>query len=348
MNKYISLICLLLSTTLAKAEYKLVWQDEFETLNSETWTHETGTGDNGWGNFEQETYTDSPLNSFVENSILNIRAVRISDSKDRVKYTSARLKTQGNVSILYGKIEARMKLPQRGQGVWPAFWMLGESIVPKGWPYCGEIDIMEWKGSQPNSVISTSHWNGNPYNYEHCNYGSTLDLSFSLDEDFYTYGVEWTPRVLEYYIIDNNNQKHTINVIDISVGTDANGISCFHKPAFILLNLAMGGQFDGDVAADLGDRTFQIDWVRVYQDKETYPSSTLTSNTLSGMDNNASNAKEVSIYRNNKSTIVESKSDGHIDVFSYDGKLILTKRISAGITTFVDIPRLSIIKFRKY
>lgn len=349
MNRYFSFIFLSLFSCFVntKAEYKLVWQDEFNSLNSNTWIHEIGTGENGWGNNEQETYTDSPLNSFVENSVLNICASRIPNSTDRIKYTSARLKTQGNVSILFGKIEARMKLPRRGQGVWPAFWMLGESIEQKGWPYCGEIDIMEWKGSQPNSVISTSHWNGNAYSYEHCNYGNTLDLEFPLDEDFYTYGVEWTPKFLEYYIIDSNSQKHTINIIDISVGTDENGLSCFHRPAFILLNLAMGGQFDGDVASDLGDRSFQIDWVRVYQDNYTYPSSLLINNTQSGIDNIIESNDIVRVYRNQNGIVIDSKEYGYIDVFSYYGKLVLSKAISAGRTTLNHVPVVSVVRFRK-
>lgn len=348
MNRFIISLSVLLFCTVLRAEYKLVWSDEFDSLNHNVWTHETGTGDNGWGNYEQETYTDSPANSFVDSSILNICAIRIPDSSDRVQYTSARLKTQGNVSILYGKIEARMKLPQRGQGVWPAFWMLGESIVSKGWPYCGEIDIMEWKGSQPNSVISTSHWNGNQYSYEHCNYGNTLALDFPLDEKFYVYGVEWTPSLLEYYMVDDNGQKHTINVIDISVANDVNGLSCFHKPAFILLNLAMGGQFDGDVAPNLGNRTFQIDWVRVYQDLESYNTSMLINNSQSKLQSfKASDDCAFKCYRSNACVIVESHNDGKIDVFSYDGKIIFTRNINAGTNRFYDIPCLSIIRFRK-
>lgn len=336
-----------LFSSLTYADYKLVWEDDFNTLDTNVWTHEIGTGDNGWGNFEQETYTDSPSNSYTDNSILNISALQIPNSKERVQYTSARIKTQGNVSILYGKIEARMKLPKRGQGVWPAFWMLGESIAEKGWPYCGEIDIMEWKGAEPNTVISTSHWNGSEFDYNHCQYGSSLDLDFTLDDDFYTYGVEWTPKFLDYYLIDNNGQRRRINIIDISVGTDANGISCFHRPAFILLNLAMGGQFGGDVAQDLGDRLFQIDWIRVYQDKESVPASLLINNTQSGLDNESSDNQIIRIYRNHNSAIVESKEDGYVDVYSYDGKLILSKSISAGSTTVLDIPYFTICKFRK-
>lgn len=347
MIKFWSFIILSLFVSVVNAEYRLVWQDEFETLNVEVWTHEVGTGDNGWGNFEQETYSDSPTNSFVDNYVLNICALRIPNPFDRVQYTSARIKTQGNISVLYGKIEARMKLPKRGKGVWPAFWMLGESIESKGWPYCGEIDIMEWKGSEPNSVISTSHWNGNPYNYEHCNYGSTLNLEFPLDEDFYTFGVEWTPIKLEYYLLDNANQKFIINVIDISNANDANGLSCFHKPAFILLNLAMGGQFDGDVATDLGDRTFQIDWVRVYQDNDTYPSSLLINNTQSGIDNIIESNDIVRVYRNKNGIVIDSKECGYIEVFSYDGKLVLSKAISAGRTTINHVPVVSVVRFRK-
>lgn len=276
MRNILAFVGFFISMLCAHAEYKLVWSDEFDSFNSDVWNHDIGWGSYGWGNNEQEFYTSNSENIFVADSKLHIVALRSDahkDVSDRIKYTSAKIHTRRNVSTKYGRIEARIKLPERGQGVWPAFWMLGEN-QEKGWPYCGEIDICEWRGSKPAETVSTMHWNGTNAEYLHCDYGQTLKYSRGFDEDFFVYGVEWTPKKAEFYIIDEkDNSRHNVNVMDLSGATTENGLSCFHQAQYIILNLAMGGQFGGDVDGTIESRTMQVDWVRVYQDIDAYPES---------------------------------------------------------------------------
>ncbi|MCQ2188728.1 MAG: glycoside hydrolase family 16 protein [Paludibacteraceae bacterium] len=298
IKRLLIIVPLLLSVFHTNAEYRLVWSDEFDSFNSDVWNHDIGWGNYGWGNNEQEYYTSNPENIFVEDSKLNIVALRSDAHKnvsDRILYTSAKIHTQQNVSMKYGKIEARIQLPERGQGVWPAFWMLGEN-QEKGWPYCGEIDICEWRGAEPNSVVSTMHWNGTNGDYLHCDYGQTLKYSRGFDEDYFVYGVEWTPKKAEYYVIDEKDgSRHNINVMDISKATEENGLSCFHQAQYIILNLAMGGQFGGDVDGTIPSRTMKVDWIRVYQDNESYPESKLYNNAGAqayGYDSNCNLLKD--------------------------------------------------------
>ncbi len=148
---------LTVSVTVQAQSYTLVWSDEFlgSTINPNNWTHETGGG--GWGNNELQYYTDRADNSYIQNGKLVIEAKE--ESFGGRDYTSARLITKGKQFFKYGRIEARMKLPY-GQGLWPAFWMLGENISSIGWPACGEIDIMEMIGGTNNNhvVHGTLHW----------------------------------------------------------------------------------------------------------------------------------------------------------------------------------------------
>src|SRR2546422_925529 len=139
----------------AQPGWRLVWSDEFDgPANSRPdrarWNYDIGHGQDGWGNQELENYTDAAENVHVDGQgHLIIRALRTASGNTSAGYTSARLKTQGTFSVTYGKIEARIKLPY-GQGIWPAFWMLGSDIGKAGWPACGEIDIMENIGREPS------------------------------------------------------------------------------------------------------------------------------------------------------------------------------------------------------
>ncbi len=283
-GKLFVIATLLLSILDLHAEYKLVWNEEFGALDANVWNHDIGWGSYGWGNNEQEYYTSNAENIFVKDSKLNIVALRSDAYKsvsDRILYTSAKIHTQRNVSIKYGKVEARIHLPERGDGVWPAFWMLGEN-QEKGWPYCGEIDICEWRGSRPQETVSTMHWNGTNAEYVHCDYGNTLTYKRGLDEDFFVYGLEWTPEKAEFYIVDEkDNSRHRVNIMDLTTATVENGLACFHQAQYIILNLAMGGQFGGDVTGDFKSRTMQVDWIRVYQDNDAYPESRFYNNSKS-------------------------------------------------------------------
>ena len=248
----ISLLAAMIPALPALADdYSLVWSDEFDgaALDRSNWNYEIGVGDNGWGNNEQEYYTDRAENIRVAGGHLIITAR--CESYGGRQFTSARIKTQGLREFTYGKIEARMKMPV-GQGIWPAFWMLGGNIGDVGWPACGEIDIMEHVNSDA-VTHGTIHWEANG----HAEYGGS---SGSLDvTQFHTYSVEWTDQYIRWFV--DGVQFHEANIANSINSTEE-----FHRPHFILFNLAVGGNWPG--AAN--DSTpfpaeMAVDYVRVYQ-----------------------------------------------------------------------------------
>jgi len=236
--------------------YQLVWSDEFNgtSLNRDVWNIEVN--DFGGGNNELQYYTDRPENLRVEGGNLVIEA-----RKERYltrNYTSARITTQKKVSFRYGRIEARMKLPY-GKGMWPAFWMLGESISSVGWPNCGEIDIMEMIGGGANDskVHCTVHW-GPMANGGHPYYGLSYTLpNGKFAEDYHIFAVEWDDKTIRGFC--NNTQYF---VIDITKA----GLEAFHHPFFIILNLAVGGNWPGSPdATTVFPQKLYVDYVRVYK-----------------------------------------------------------------------------------
>lgn len=224
----------------------VVWADEFDgtAVNTSNWTFETGGG--GWGNNEQQYY--QAANATVANGNLVITA-----KKQRVrgnKYTSARLKTQGKREFTYGKIEARIKLPL-GQGLWPAFWMLGANINTVSWPACGETDIMEHINVE-NKTYGTIHWDNNGY----ASYGGNVTTT---PADYHVYAVEWDAAAIRWYL--DGVQFHEANILNSINSTDE-----FHKPFFILLNMAVGGNWPGQTIDESKlPASMYIDYVRVYQ-----------------------------------------------------------------------------------
>jgi beta-glucanase (GH16 family) len=230
----------------------LVWSDEFdgETLNSRNWLFDKGAG--GWGNNEWQYYTDRPENVRIENGVLIIEARN--EEYLAWKYTSARIKTHYLQSWTYGRIEARIKLPVGGKGVWPAFWMLGENVATTRWPRCGEIDIMENIGN-PTTVYGTVHGPG----YAGGNaiskaFVSTVDLS----ADFHIYAVEWEADEIRWYVDDQ--LYHTVRREQVP------GEWVFNHPFFIILNLAVGGNWPGyPDETTIFPQQLQVDYVRVYQ-----------------------------------------------------------------------------------
>jgi beta-glucanase (GH16 family) len=237
--------------------WQLAWSDDFDgdgPPDPSRWVHDLGG--NGWGNNELETYTDRPENAVRKGGVLVITArqemFRGSDGTERA-YTSARLKTQGTVSWTYGKVEARIKVP-RGQGVWPAFWMLGDSITTAGWPACGEIDIMEHVGKEPRTVYGTIHGPG---------YSGGQALGASVGgpvyaDDYHVYGVEWEPNVIRWYVDGTLYQTRTAS--DLPAGTRW----VFDQPHFLLLNLAIGGNWPGHPdQTTVFPQQLLVDWVRV-------------------------------------------------------------------------------------
>lgn len=235
---------------------KLVMQDEFDTNgapNSAIWTYDIGTGNNGWGNNELEYYTDSSDNVKVEDGMLQITAKK--EAYMGSEYTSARLLTKGLFEQKYGRFEARIKMPW-GQGIWPAFWLLGADSDTVTWPLCGEIDIMEYKGQEPTVTHGTVHGPG----YS----GATaITKSYDLinnrfDTDFHIFGIEWGKNYINFYVDDVLYNQITPDKVT--------GEWVYDKPFYIILNLAVGGNYVGSPNNETTfPQTMLVDYVRVYE-----------------------------------------------------------------------------------
>ena len=244
--------------------WTLTWSDEFNgpggsPVDRSKWV--TATGGDGWGNQELEYYTARRANAFQQGGNLVIKAIREKHTgADGVTrdYTSARLKTEGRFSQQYGRFEARIKIP-RGQGIWPAFWMMGDDLGKLGWPKCGEIDIMENIGKEPALVHGTIHGPG--YSGD-----KGIGSSFSLPDnsrfadDFHIYAVEWEPKAIRFYVDDHLYATRTPT--EIPQGTKW----AYDHPFFILLNVAVGGGWPGNPdATSQFPQTMLVDYVRVYK-----------------------------------------------------------------------------------
>jgi beta-glucanase (GH16 family) len=246
------------------AGWELTWADEFDGpdgsgVDREKWVPEVGG--HGWGNNELEYYRDDVRNAYLENGALVIKAIKErytgTDGVTR-DYTSARLITRGKLEQRYGRFEARIKVPY-GQGIWPAFWMLGDDIERVGWPTCGEIDILENIGREPTTVHGTVHGPG----YSGAN---GIGKSYSLPDgapfadDFHLYAVEWEPKAIRWYV--DGALYHTLTPASLPRGATW----VFDHPFFMLLNLAVGGNWPGSPdATTVFPQTLQVDYVRVYR-----------------------------------------------------------------------------------
>lgn len=233
---------------------RLVWSDEFNgtTISSANWGFDLGGG--GWGNNELENYTNRSVNARIENGSLVIEARR--ENFGGNAYTSARLKTQGKQSFgINTWVEARINAPE-GQGIWPAFWMLGNSISTVGWPSCGEIDIMEIQGQNPLRNFGTIHWadqNGN-----HVSFGGIFNSSSSLTAGFHTFAISRTATSIKWYV-------DRVQYAEANISGGINSTSEFQAPFFIILNVAVGGNFAGNPdGSTVFPQQMQVDWVRVW------------------------------------------------------------------------------------
>ena len=240
----------------------LTWSDEFIGPNgsppdSTKWVVESGG--NGWGNEEMESYTPRAENLRLENGNLVIEAMREEFmGSDGVKrhYTSARLKTQGKFSQTYGRFEARIQIPS-GQGVWPAFWLLGDDFPATDWPACGEIDVMENFDVDKSTNHGSIHGPGYS-GYKSVSSGYTLPHG-SFSDDFHVFALEWEPQVIRFYV--DGSLYSTRTPADLPNG--ARWI--YDHPFFLILNLAVGGKFrrNPDGSNDFPQRML-VDYVRVY------------------------------------------------------------------------------------
>ncbi len=243
--------------TLTPRAYVLAWSDEFNSspINTSNWNYETGC--TGWGNAEWQNYTAGE-NSFITtdagNSVLVIEARQTTGGQ--CGYTSSRMTTRGKREFTYGRIEARLKLPQT-QGIWPAFWLLGNDIGTVGWPNCGEIDIMEHVGFEPTLTHGAMHGPG----YSGATpIGGTFNLGEVVNVNYHVYAIEWTADMVRWYVDNNNFYSVT------RAQVQQYGPWVFDHPFFIILNVAVGGTWPGypDATSVFPQRMY-VDYVRVYQ-----------------------------------------------------------------------------------
>ncbi len=245
-------------------QWQLVWSDEFNGRNGSSpdpanWTFDIGGG--GWGNNELEYYTNRPVNAQVQDGNLVITAQQETytgaDGVTR-NYTSARLKTAGHFTQAYGKFEARIKIPF-GQGVWPAFWMLGANIDQVGWPTCGEIDIMENIGKEPSIIHGTIHGPGYS-GAKGISSSFTLPNNERFADEFHVFTIEWETSQIRFYA--DGTLYRTITPADLPADTQW----VFHHPFFVILNVAVGGNWPGSPdSTTVFPQTMLVDYVRVYK-----------------------------------------------------------------------------------
>ncbi|HEY2933636.1 MAG TPA: glycoside hydrolase family 16 protein [Acidobacteriota bacterium] len=248
----------LTSAPLCAQTSELIWSDEFDgpagiLPDSARWAYDLGGG--GWGNRELQVYTNSTQNVFLDGSgNLVIRAVRATNGT----YTSARLVTREKFEPQFGRIEARIKLPY-GQGIWPAFWMLGNDIRLVGWPTCGEVDIMENIGREPSTVHASMHGPGysgaTPISRQY-----TLPNGEAFSENFHTFAIEWFQDSVRFFV--DGNLFYAVTPADLPGGKSW----VFNKPFFLLLNLAVGGSWPGNPdGTTVFPQTMTIDYIRVFK-----------------------------------------------------------------------------------
>lgn len=241
------------TTPLTYPGYNLVWQDEFEsTINPDFWNYDLGSS--GWGNNELQNYTSNNSNSYIAGGSLVIEARKESNGT----YTSARMLTAGKKTFKFGRIDIRAKLP-KGQGIWPALWMLGSNIGTVGWPACGEIDIMEVLGHQPSVLHGTAHWGPQGSSNSISSTSIKTLNSGTFADKFHVFSILWENNRIRWYLDDV--LYHTV-----TTANTGNSNYPFNQEFFFIFNVAVGGNWPGNP-----DGTTQfpqkmlVDYVRVFQ-----------------------------------------------------------------------------------
>ena len=242
--------------------WDLVWADEFDSneLDTKNWNRQIVEA--GRFNDEWQRYTDAPRNAYIENSKLIIKAIHESDQHGANQYSSARINTSLKQNWCHGKIAAKIQLPH-GNGIWPAFWMLGANCEENGgdtaWPICGEIDILELYGSKDDAVIEANfHYADHLNNHQMLSPPEEFRLtSGKFSDQFHVFAIEWTENEICWFIDDYCYARKSINDSEFSA---------LHQEFFILLNIAVGGEWAGrpDITTQL-PQVMIIDWIRVYQ-----------------------------------------------------------------------------------
>lgn len=241
---------------LDQRNWQLTWSDDFsgsagELPDPQKWTYDLGNGENGWGNVELQSYTKNPENVSLDgNGNLVITALKNGNS-----FTSARIKTQGLFAQQYGRFEARLITPY-GPGIWPAFWMLGANIATVPWPRCGEIDIMELRGQEPHLLHGTLHGPG-------YSGGNPITKTYGLDNDrfdkkYHLFAIEWDYEKIDFFIDDYLYQRIERD--------DVPGDWVYDQPFFMILNIAVGGNYVGFPTNQTPfPQKMIIDYVKVYK-----------------------------------------------------------------------------------
>ncbi len=245
---------------------QLVWSDEFDTgasLDTNAWSYDLG--DSGWGNRELQNYTNDPENVRLEdgNLVINIRSTGEGASR---QFTSARVRTQDKLTFKYGRIEARIKMPDLADGLWPAFWTLGNNFSEVGWPFCGELDIVEMGSGAAMSaglvnkrVGSTAHWDNDG---QYASYGRFLDTGIEINDEYHIFSMDWTPQTVTTYI--DGQQVWTMRIQQDQCAS----CSEFHLPHFVILNVAVGGNYTGRLNPEqitaVTPARMLVDYVRIY------------------------------------------------------------------------------------
>ena len=241
-----------------------VFSDEFNSINTGTWSHEVGGG--GWGNNEREYYTNGN-NAFIQfdaqanSNVLVLEARRDNPANyncwyGRCEYTSSRMNTAGKRTFQYGRIEARLKLPQT-QGIWPAFWMLGNDIGSVGWPACGELDIMEHVGFEPTITHGAMH---GPNYSGNTPFAGTFFLNEQVNANYHVYAIEWNSTSVRWFV----DGVQFYSVTRSQVQSFGNWV--FDHPMFLILNVAVGGNWPGSPnAGSVFPQRMYVDYIRVYQ-----------------------------------------------------------------------------------
>ena len=301
------------TTAVGGNNYSLVWSDEFDgtSLNSGNWVAETGRGPNndGWGNQELQTYTTNNANLRVENGSLIMQAVKTNSS-----WTSARIKSQGLRSFKYGKIEFRAKLPT-GIGPWPAAWLLGTNISSVNWPTCGEIDVMEWRAGYNGSTSDVN-------TVGHALHSATRNGSNPVEPTsrsavanpssaFHTYAVLW----------NSNNLIFSVDGVDKATLTPPTAdADAFRQEFFLLLNLAVGGAYVGSsIDSALTSATYEVDYVRVYQDSAGFLSADTTPPVFTLRGINPTSVNWGSTYTDEGATAFDAGDNTSVSVTTSSG-----------------------------
>jgi beta-glucanase (GH16 family) len=253
---------------LGAADWKLVWSDEFNyhgLPDTNKWDYEEGF----IRNHESQYYTRSRLeNARVEHGhlVIECRKEHFTPANHApVEYTAASLITLNKASWQYGRIEVRAKIP-RGLGVWPAIWTLGTNITINPWPNCGEIDIMEFIGKDPQGIHANAHF---AVDGKHKDDSGTLNTKKPY-AGYHIYAIEWTPEKIDYYF--DQTKYHTV-LLEQAMAQD--GYNAFRAPQYLILNFALGGGWGGKIDDKILPQKFLIDYVRVYQSRNNPPSASI-------------------------------------------------------------------------